>query len=101
MAEIKIEIPADTEIELKRHSNIVLSRLLQRALRGELKKMAERRAINTALNKLLENSDMTEVDALELGEKTNSELHKKYKREGMILLMRKISNYFLLRTSLI
>jgi hypothetical protein len=69
MAEIKVQIPRDLEINLGENSRVDLPKLLERSLREEVRKINERRVILMALNKILENSKLTEKDAVELGNK--------------------------------
>jgi len=83
MVELKIEIPGDLKNEIRKHSDIVWSKVFEKAVREELGERAKRHIILSALNKLLENSKLTEQDAIELGRKVNEGMYKRLKKEGL------------------
>ena len=84
MGKIEFGISRELEEEVKKNTKIAWAKILERAIRNELGKITERRIILAALNKLLENSKMTEEDAIELGRKVRAEIYEKYKKEGVL-----------------
>ena len=54
MAEIKVQVPRDLEINLGNKLGVDLSKLLEKPLREEIKKINERRIVLMALNKIFE-----------------------------------------------
>ncbi len=55
---------------------------LSEAIREFLAKKVERAVLLKKLDKMLENSELTEEDCLKLGEKVKEQIWRKYKREG-------------------
>ena len=84
MCEVVIEIPDGLKEEITKHSGIEWSEVFEKAIRRELSERAKREIILTALNKLFENSTLTEEDCLRLGEKVKEGMYKRYKEEGLL-----------------
>ncbi len=81
MAEIKVQVPRDLEINLGNKLGVDLSKLLEKPLREEIKKINERRIVLMALNKIFENSKLTDKDAIELGNKLKKEIYEKHNKQ--------------------
>ncbi|MDO8460567.1 MAG: hypothetical protein Q7S74_05635 [Nanoarchaeota archaeon] len=84
MTEMKIEISNDLKEEIARHPEIAWAKIFEKAAKEELIEIAKRRVIFSALNKLLENSTLTEKDAEELSERVKESMHKRLKEEGIL-----------------
>jgi len=81
MAEIKVQVPRDLEINLGNKLGVDLSKLLEKPLREEIRKINERRIVLMALNKIFENSKLTDKDAIELGNKLKKEIYEKHNKQ--------------------
>lgn len=84
MAEPIIELSEDLRSEMSKHSQVPWLKVVEKAVRGELEEITKRRVILAALNKLFENSKLTEQDALRLGDKVNEGMFKRLKEEGLL-----------------
>jgi len=84
MAELKLKISEDLKEEISKHSDIPWSDIFEKAVKEELAERAKRQLILSALDKLLENSKLTEEDALELGRKVNEGIYGRLKERGLV-----------------
>lgn len=84
MAELKVEIPDDLKEDIRKHSDVAWSKVFEKAAKEELAERAKRHLILSALNKLLENSKLTEQDALELGSELNERMYNRLKKEKLV-----------------
>ena len=84
MAELKFNVSEDVKSEVSKHSEIEWSEVVERAVRRELGERAKKRIILSALDKLLENSKLTDEDCIKLGRKVNEGIYKRYKQEGLL-----------------
>lgn len=82
MGELAVKIPDDIMEEVEKHSEVNWSEVIGKAVKKELEERAKRKLILTALKKVLENSKLTEKDALELGDELKDRMWKRYQEEG-------------------
>ena len=71
MAQLKIAIPSELQLEMANHPEIDWSEIAADAIR-------ERLDLLRKMDALLKDSRLTEKDALELGKKVNRKVAKKY-----------------------
>ena len=84
MAEIRFKSSEDLKNEITKHSEIAWSEVFEKAVRQELGEKAKKHILLSALNKLLENSELTDEDCLRLGREVNEGIHKRYIKEGLL-----------------
>ena len=84
MAELKFKVSEDLKSEVSKHPDIAWSEVVEKAVRQELGERAKKQIILSALNKLLENSKLTDEDCIRLGRKVNEGMYKRYKQEGLL-----------------
>ena len=84
MAEICIKIPDELSNEISKHSDIALAKIFERAVKEELEERTKRQLLLSALNKLLENSKLSDEDCLKLGREVNEGMYKRLKEEGLL-----------------
>ncbi len=65
-------IPPELKVDMDKHPELNWSEAARKAIRDKLELLKK-------MDKLLENSTMTEKDAIELGRKVNKGLAKRYK----------------------
>ena len=82
MAELKFKVSGEIKEEMKKHSDIGWSKVLEKAVRYELEERSKRELILQACNKILENSKLTEKDALKLGDEVKEAVWKRHRAEG-------------------
>lgn len=84
MKEICIKIPDELSEDLSKHSDIALSKVFEKALKSEIEERTKRQLLLLALNKLLENSELSDEDCLRLGRESNEGMYKRLKEEGLL-----------------
>ena len=84
MAELKFKVSEDLKNEVSKHPGIAWSEVVEKAVRQELGERAKKHIILSALNKLLENSKLTDEECLLLGRKVNEGMYQRYKKEGLL-----------------
>ena len=82
MAELKVEIPEQVKEEIKKYSDIEWSKVFEKAVKRELRERSKRELVIYALDKILENSKLTEEDALRLGDELKERVWKRHQAEG-------------------
>ena len=82
MAEIKFKSSEDLKNEVAKHSEIAWSEVFEKAVRQEIGERAKKHILLSSLNKLLENSKLTDEDCIRLGRKVNKGMWERYKAEG-------------------
>lgn len=82
MGELVVKVPEDIREEVEKHPEVNWSEVIGRAVKEELEERAKRKLILTALGKILEDSKLTEEDALKLGEELKESMWKRYEEEG-------------------
>jgi hypothetical protein len=78
MPNLTISIPEDLKKQIERFPEINWSEVLRGLIAERVKKLE----LLKKLDKMLENSEMSEEDALKLGSKIKEGMWKKYKKEG-------------------
>ncbi len=78
MPNITISVPEDLKRELDQLPEINWSEILREMLREKVKRLE----ILKKLDKMLENSELTEEDCLRLGERAKTKMWKRYKAKG-------------------
>ena len=80
MPNITVSVPQELKSELDKLPEINWSEAVRKFLAEKVK----REALLRKLDKLLENSELTEADALELGRKVKKGRFEKLKKEGWV-----------------
>ena len=78
MADITIAIPDNLKEQIEEFKDINWSEVSREAISKKIKRLQ----LLKKLDKLLENSELTEEDALRLGDEIKKQAWKKYKKEG-------------------
>jgi hypothetical protein len=78
MPNITISVPEELKKKLEEFPEINWSGFLRECIESKAKRLA----ILKKLDKMLENSEITEEDALKLGDKVKEGMWKKYKKAG-------------------
>ncbi len=73
MVSITLAVPPELKADMDKHPELNWSEVARRAIRDKLELLKK-------MDKLLEKSEMTEKDAIELGRKINKGLAKRYRR---------------------
>ena len=84
MAQQYIDISDELKQEASKFPDLALAKIFEKALKSELEERAKRQLILLALNKLLENSKLTEEDCIRLGREVNEGMYKQLKKEGLL-----------------
>ena len=79
---MSVEIPDELKAEVKKNPDVRWSEVVGRAIKHELEERAERRLILMALDKILENSTLTDEDCLRLGDELKERVWKRYQEAG-------------------
>ena len=74
MTNMTLALPKDLHKIMRKHKEVRWSEVARQALLNQAKKME-------LMEKLLEKSELTEKDALEIGRKINKSMHERYKKE--------------------
>jgi len=82
MSKLSFNIPEELGAEVKKHPDVRWSEVVGMAIKRELEERAERRLVLTALDKVLENSELTEEDTLRLGEEVKKNMWRGYQEAG-------------------
>ena len=84
MAEICINLSDELQEKASKFPNLALAKIFERALESELEERTKRELILSAVNKILENSEMTDEDCEKLGRIANEGMFRQLKKEGLL-----------------
>ncbi len=79
-----MNISDELKQEISKFPDLALSKIFEKALRAELQERVKRQIILSALDKLFENSKLTEEDCLRLSREVDEGMFKQLKEDGLL-----------------